>query len=140
MSESEIKITSRKVLSNNEIMEKFKCGCEGGIRKSKTTKTVVLVNNRIKNIYPNVWQNGILYFSGAERSGDQVIDKGLNKSLLSAFENDWPVYLFEVSEPKKYTFLGRVELFEEPFQKKEKDISGMQRNVWKFPLKLKEDE
>lgn len=133
-----INIKHNQILTNNEIMEIFKCACEGGIRISKRTKTVVLVINTFKGCYNDIsWQDGILNYRGSGSKGNQSIEKGLNKSLLLAFRSNTPVYLFDVKKDKEYSYLGEVVLSNEPFQEEQPDKEGKMRKVWMFPLKLK---
>jgi len=44
--------------------------------------------------------------------------------------------LFSKDINKKYVFEGQVELYDQPYQLSEKDINGVTRLVWKFPLKI----
>ena len=67
--------------------------------------------------------------------GDQDINFMQNKTLNNSKTNGIEVFLFEVFEPKKYVFGGRVELAGEPYQEKQKDDEDNMRNVWIFPLK-----
>lgn len=126
-------------LDNRTLMTIFKCACEGGIRPSKSTNTVVLVVNHIKNRNKAGWRSGVLDFAGSGSKGDQTLSRGLNKSLMRAFENNMPVYLFEVFEQGKYTFRGRVNLASPPFAEEGEDSEGHARKIWVFPLR-KHDE
>ena len=72
---------------------------------------------------------------GAE--GDQQLDFQQNKTLAESRTNGVKVHLFEVFEPKKYSYIGEVYLEDEPYQEKQKDKNGLLRNVWVFPLKRK---
>lgn len=46
------------------------------------------------------------------------------------------MYLFTIDKKRRYTFEGRVELYDTPYQVKEKDVNGDERLVWKFPLEI----
>lgn len=119
------------VATNSEIMANFHCACEGGIRPANATNSIVLVLNHTKMDHSDDWHGPVLWFRGAGSTGDQTLDRGRNKTLLAAFQTARPVYLFEVFKPGKYTFRGRLELAEQPFQQTEDN-----RKVWIFPLKL----
>lgn len=125
-----------QTLSNAEIMAIFHCACEGGIRPSNYTDSIVVVVNHVKNPARENWHDATLWFQGSGSKGDQVLNKGRNRTLNTAFATGRPVYLFEVYAQGKYTFRGRVELDGEPFQRKEKDMEGNDRRVWIFPLMI----
>lgn len=121
-------------LSNRQIMDMFKCACEGGIRPANATNTIVLVVNHTKTASDDAWQDGIFNFTGAGSLGDQTLDKGRNKTLLQGLESGRPVYLFEVFKPKVYTYQGRVKLAKRPWQAEKPDREDKLRKVWIFPL------
>lgn len=120
------------VASNAEIMATFHCACEGGIRAANATNSIVLVLNHTKHPHSQDWHGDTLWFRGAGSKGDQTLDKGRNKTLLAAFSDGRPVYLFEVFSAKNYTFRGRIGLAGAPFQ--ETEAGG--RKIWIFPLKI----
>ena len=123
--------TPGQIVANKQIMANFRCACEGGIRPANATNSVVLVLNHTKINHADDWHGSVLWFRGSGAKGDQTIDKGRNKTLLNAFHSDRPVYLFEVSTPGEYTFRGRVELADVPFQQ-----PSQGRMVWIFPIRL----
>ena len=53
-----------QILKNSEIVEIFKCGNMGGMRRSKTTNTLVIVSDYTKGIYHDKWIGGILHYTG----------------------------------------------------------------------------
>lgn len=57
-------ITSGDIIDNARLVEIFKCSTQGGMRRSRTTNTLVLVANEVKSIYTDEWQNGILMYTG----------------------------------------------------------------------------
>ena len=105
------KLKLGQVVDNKELMHIFKCGNMGGMRKSNKTNALVIISDYTKGLYNDKWTGSILHYTGIE------------------------VFLFEVFEPKKYVFGGRVELAGEPYQEKQKDDEDNMRNVWIFPLK-----
>lgn len=122
-------------ISNAEIMAIFRCACEGGIRPSRRTGTIVLVVNHLKPP-EEIWRAGVLNFAGFGGKGDQTLAGGRNKTLLAAFEQGKGVYLFEVFRQGEYTYRGRVELAGPPFERQAPDRDGQARRVWLFPLRL----
>lgn len=94
-------------------MSIFHCACEGGIRYSSKTATIVLVVNNTKNGLPNIWQNGILQFAGRIVK-DNGNPGGQNRRLETVLRDNGNVFLFEVDTPGKYEFKGKVELVAKP--------------------------
>lgn len=126
------------VISNDDMKNEFRCSNMGGMRRSKKTNTLVLVMDHTKGLYDDKWKDGILYYTGMGKYGDQEL-KGQNKTLAQYFLHDIQVHLFEVYKPKKYTYKGRVKLAGKPFQEIQEDEAGRDRKVWIFPLKVIED-
>lgn len=125
-----------QAISNRELMRIFRCACEGGIRPSNSTRTVVLVLNHTKRNHAEDWHGDVLWFQGSGSRGDQELDRGRNHTLLTALEDGRPVCLFEVYAAGKYTFRGPVQLAARPFQQEAQGSDGLARKVWIFPLKL----
>lgn len=125
------------VVSNAVMAEAFKVGNMGGMRRSKTTGTLVLISDNTKGLYSDKWNEGILHYTGMGKIGDQALDKTQNKTLAESQENGVEVHLFEVDEPGKYTYEGVVELAGKPYQETQPDDNGNPRKVWMFPLKKK---
>lgn len=124
------------IYQNSEICETFKCSNQGGMRRSHTTNTLVIISDYTKGLYNDRWESDILYYTGMGRSGDQSISSTQNKTLLESNINGVRVFLFEVFVPGQYVFRGQVKLVGEPYQEQQKDENGQIRNVWIFPLSL----
>lgn len=56
----DLQIARGTILTNTEIVEKFQCGNMGGMRRSKKTGTLVLVSDKTKKLYQDVWKK--MYF------------------------------------------------------------------------------
>jgi len=128
------------ILTNEDITNIFGCSGQGGMRRSHKTNTLVLISNhdKLNNPYNDRWIGNIFHYTGMGMEGDQSLDFNQNKTLSnSRSEIDLGVFLFEVFESKKYTYVGEVELVDKPYQEKQKDLEGRDRRVWVFPLKLK---
>ena len=128
--------------TNEDIKNIFGCAPQGGMRRSHKTNTLVLISNhdKLNNPYNDRWIGKIFHYTGMGMEGDQSLEFNQNKTLSnSRNEQDLGVFLFEVFEPRKYTYIGEVELADKPYQEKQKDLGGKDRRVWIFPLKLKDN-
>lgn len=123
-----------QVVSNNDIVSEFKVGNMGGMRRSLTTGTLVIIADHTKFLYDDKYYNQEIHYTGMGKYGDQVL-KSQNRTLAESNTNGVEVHLFEVFEPKKYTYQGIVKLVDEPYQEVQKDENKIPRKVWIFPLK-----
>jgi 5-methylcytosine-specific restriction protein A len=129
-----------ETIDNRRLSETFQCGTQGGMRRSLTTNTLVLVSDHTKTVYQDRWDTSeVLRYTGMGLTGDQSLDKQ-NKTLAESPQNGVEVYLFEVLEKGAYWFRGQVELAEEPYQETQADKNGDMRRVWIFPLILSEKD
>lgn len=124
------------VLNNNELMKTFKCSGQGGMRKSNTTNTLILISDDTKSLYEDKWYNDEFHYTGMGKSGDQSLEFMQNKTLAQSNSNGIEVHLFEVFEKKQYTYAGVVKLSGEPYQAIQRGEDGQLRKVWIFKLKL----
>lgn len=128
------------IYSNNEIASTFKCSNMGGMRRSISTNSLVLIAKHVNPLYDDQWtEDGILNYTGMGTVGDQNISFGQNKTLATAKQNDIKVYLFESYKENEYYFCGEVELCGGIFTARELDAEGNLRNVLKFPLRRIDD-
>lgn len=126
------------IYSNSDIVKTFKCSPMQGMRRSKTTNSLVLIAKHNNPLYDDTWtQDGILNYTGMGTVGDQNIDFGQNKTLKNAKLQNIKVYLFESYKDNEYYYCGEVELCGKIFESKEPDINGNIRTVLKFPIKKK---
>lgn len=128
------------VITNHELGTIFKCGNSGGMRKSNTRKSLVIVNDQTKGLYENRWEGDILHYTGMGRSGDQSLHYQQNATLNESNTNGVKLFLFEVVKATEYTYLGPVVLHAMPYQERQPDQDDQIRNVWIFPLKLNHSE
>ena len=61
-------------ITHPEICTAFQCGNMGGMRRSKTTNTLVIVSDYTKGIYHDKWIGGVLHYTGMGKNGDQDIN------------------------------------------------------------------
>lgn len=125
-------------VSNSQIINVFKCGNMGGMRRSRVTNSLMIISDHTKGLYEDKWDRYILHYTGMGKSGDQKINFAQNKTLTQSNENGIEVHLFEVFEATKYIYRGEVKLVAGPYQDRQKGEDGVERSVWMFPLKLLE--
>ncbi len=114
------KLELGKAITNDELRATFVCGNMGGMRRSKTTNTLVIISDHTKGLYEDKWFGDTLHYIGMGKKGDQDIN--------------------EVFERKKYIYRGQVKLSETPYQEKQKDEDGILRTVWVFPVKVVDND
>jgi len=124
------------ILNNNDLMSTFKCSGQGGMRKSNTTKTLILISDDTKPLYEDKWYGDEFHYTGMGKSGDQSLEFMQNKTLAQSNSNGIEVHLFEVFQKTQYTYVGVVQLNGQPYQATQRGKDGKLRKVWVFKLKL----
>ena len=124
-----------QILKNADIVNTFKCGNMGGMRRSKTTNTLVIVSDYTKGIYHDKWIGGVLHYTGMGKSGDQDINWAQNATLAECGHNGVDVHLFEVIDAGEYIYCGRIELVSKPYIEIQPGEDGNNRKVWMFPIR-----
>lgn len=124
-----------QILKNADIVEIFKCGNMGGMRRSRTTNTLVIVSDYTKGIYHDKWIGGVLHYTGMGKSGDQDINWAQNATLAECGHNGVAVHLFEVIDAGEYIYCGRIELVSKPYTEIQPGEDGNDRSVWMFPIR-----
>lgn len=123
------------VVKNHELMALFDIGMMGGMRRSRKRNCLVLISDPFKAKYEDKWRGDIFHYTGMGQKGDQGFTDQ-NKTLRDAKQLGIPVYLFEVFEPKQYTFIGQVEVVGKIYTATQTDVDGNPRSVLVFPLKV----
>lgn len=124
-----------QILQNKDIVDIFKCGNMGGMRRSRKTNTLVIVSDYTKGLYHDKWIDGILHYTGMGKTGDQDIGWAQNKTLAECKYNGIDVHLFEVIDPGEYIYCGRVQLVDQPYIDTQQGEDGNPRKVWIFPIR-----
>lgn len=124
-----------QVLKNVDIVNIFKCGNMGGMRRSKVTNTLVIVSDYTKGIYHDKWIGGVLHYTGMGKLGDQDIHWAQNAILAECGFNGVDVHLFEVIDAGEYIYCGRIELVGKPYTEMQLGEDGVPRSVWMFPIR-----
>ena len=127
-------------VTNAELCDIFQCSGQGGMRRSLRTNSLVLVSNPFKAAYGDVWRGVVFHYTGMGLTGDQSLEFAQNRTLNELPTNGVKAFLFEVFEPKCYTFIGEVMLADQPYQTEQEDMNGDLRKVWIFPLALASGE
>jgi 5-methylcytosine-specific restriction protein A len=125
------------IINNEELCNIFSCSTQGGMRRSHTTNSLVIVSNHIKSIYDDRWLGDIFHYTGMGTKGDQSLDFAQNKTLNESNKTNVSVHLFEVFVEKEYTYIGQVGLCSDPYFERQPDEDGKIRNACVFPLMLK---
>lgn len=69
-------------ITNADVVKIFACGNMGGMRRSKKTGTLVIISDETKGLYRDEWQEGILYYTGMGKVGNQVLNGNQNGTLF----------------------------------------------------------
>ncbi|APC78881.1 TPA: HNH endonuclease [Clostridium botulinum] len=122
------------IITNDSMRKIFVCGNMGGMRRSKSTNTLIIISDHTKGLYEDKWVGDVLYYTGMGKREDQDINSSQNRTLNESNNNGVDVFLFEVFKANNYIYRGQVKLLEKPYQEKQKDEDGILRNVWIFPV------
>ena len=122
-------------ITNADIVEIFKCGNMGGMRRSRATNTLVIISDYTKGLYHDKWIGGVLHYTGMGKSGDQDIHWAQNATLAESDFNGIDVHLFEVIDAGEYIYCGRIELVSKPYTDVQPGEDGNDRKVWMFPIR-----
>ena len=105
------------VYTNDVIAKVFKCSKQGGMRKSNTTNTLVLISKQTgSSVYHDTWVDNMLHYTGMGQEGDQKLDFAQNRTLKDSAKNGVTVHLFEVFKDTEYTYAGIIELAGLPYK------------------------
>ena len=121
-------------INNARLCDIFGCSPQGGMRKSNSTNTLVIVTDYTRGIYHDKWIGGVLHYTGMGLSSDQDINYMQNRTLNESGFNGVDVHLFEVMDPTVYIYCGRIQLVGKPYTEVQPDQDGIDRKVWMFPV------
>lgn len=124
-----------QIVKNADIVEVFKCGNMGGMRRSRTTNTLVIVSDYTKGLYHDKWIGGVLHYTGMGKSGDQDIHWAQNATLAESDYNGVDVHLFEVMDAGEYVYCGRIELVSKPYTDVQPGEDGDDRKGYSYQSK-----
>lgn len=123
---------------NDDIRRIFLVSSQGGMRRSIRANSLILFAlHNPGNPYEDKWgDDGIMHYTGMGLNGDQSLGYAQNKTLAESRDNGVDIHLFESFERNAYIYRGRVGLAGDPYTDRQKDESGRERQVIKFPLKM----
>ena len=101
------KLELGQAITNDELRTIFICGNMGGMRRSKTTNSLVIISDHTKGLYEDKWFGDTLHYTGMGKKGDQDINASQNRTLNESNTNGVDVFLFEVFESNKYIYRSR---------------------------------
>ncbi|WP_019390480.1 AAA family ATPase [Priestia filamentosa] len=128
-------IKSGEIITNKELMNIFRCGGQGGMRRSIKTNTLVLISDFTSNIYRNAEKRvGIWHFMGMGTDGNQKLEYRQNLTLYKSNENKVDLHLFKKIKKDEYEYISRVLLAGEPERVKENNDDINSREILLFPL------
>ena len=107
----------------------------GGMRRSKTTNTLVIVSDYTKGLYHDKWIGGVLHYTGMGKSGDQDINWAQNATLAASGHNGVDVHYSTVIRAGDYIYCGRIQLIDKPYTDIQPGEDGIDRKVWVFPIR-----
>lgn len=127
-------------LNNRGLMDIFKIGISGGMRRSTYANALILVSDHTKATYEDRWIGDVFHYTGMGLEGNQSLDYSQNKTLNNSNRDNITLYLFEVFIAGRYKYIGEVYLAGEPYEELQPDKNGTPRTVYVFPLKVKEGQ
>jgi 5-methylcytosine-specific restriction protein A len=122
------------VVTNRKIKDEFGVSPQGGMRRSLSTNSLVLITGTANSLYEDTWNNGVLKYTGTGRVGDQTM-AGQNKVLAESTRSGIGVHLFTGQAKNQYRYDGEVKLSGAPARAKQLDALGHMRSVWMFTLR-----
>jgi len=125
-----------EIITNDKLVDIFKCGNMGGMRRSYATNSLVLIMDHTKKFYCDSRERDKVKYTGMGKTGYMELNYAQNKTLKESRTNGVNVFMFEVTNPGEYSYLGRIVLDGEPYQDYQDDVNNNTRRVWIFPLKL----
>jgi len=127
-----------EVISNEHLMELFKCSSQGAMRRSLKTDSIVLVSDHTRRGCDDKWIGRTFHFTGMGLSGEQGLSFNQNKALCEADERGTGLYLFEVFRDDQYTYVGEVRFADNPYLSRQTDGRKNVRDVTVFPLMIRD--
>ncbi|MCW7475611.1 HNH endonuclease [Leptospira levettii] len=120
-------------ISNDQLTEMFEVANTGGMRKSRKNNLLILISDPYKGYYTNRWDGDTLYYTGTGKTGDQKLEKQ-NYDLANSINTGLQIHLFEVLNPKRYFYHGKVKFAGNIIKEQQIDNKGKLRDVLIFPL------
>ncbi len=137
-----IELKPGEKINNKELCRIFTVNNSSGMRRSVKNNCLVLIAYHTNQKYNDRWESGgkEFHYTGMGMEGDQRLDYAQNKVLYESNASKTKIYLFEVFNQNEYTYQGNVILEREPYRERQEDKNHHLRNVYIFPLKLKDSK
>ena len=135
--DGEIPVKPGDIIDNETLRTVFKCSVQGAMRRSPGTSSLVLVSDHTRPACDDKWIGKTFHFTGIGLTGEQGFSFNQNKTLVESNEKGTRLFLFEVFEAGNYTYIGEVELADNPYLSRQTDSEKTLRDVTVFPLMLR---
>jgi 5-methylcytosine-specific restriction enzyme A len=129
-------VSPGEIIDNDRLREIFRCNAAGTMRRSQKTNSLVLISDHTRPGCDDKWIGKTFHFTGIGLNGEPGLSFNQNKSLCESTEKGTSLYLFEVFEAGAYTYIGEVELADNPYLSRQTDSEKKTRDVTVFPLRL----
>jgi 5-methylcytosine-specific restriction enzyme A len=127
-------IKPHEIINNETLREIFGCSATGAMRRSPKNNSLVLVSDHTRPGCDDKWIGRTFHFTGMGLTGEQGLSFNQNKALCESNEKGTAVYLFEVFTKGNYTYIGEVELADNPYLSRQTDREKTVRDITVFPL------
>ncbi len=125
------------VVDNESLRAVFRCSLQGSMRWSAGTGSLVLIADHTETGNEDKWIGKVFHFTGMGTVGEDGPVSRQNKTLAAAKETGTRLFLFEVFFPGQFTYIGEVELMDNPYRSRQMDSGRQMRDVLVYPLELK---
>jgi 5-methylcytosine-specific restriction protein A len=133
----ELPVKPGEVIDNEMLRTTFRCSSQGAMRRSFTTNCLILISDHTRPACDDKWIGKTYHFTGMGLTGEQGLSFNQNKALCESGEKGTGLFLFEVFAESNYTYIGEVELADNPYLSRQTDSEKIIRDVTVFPLKLR---
>ena len=117
-------LKTNEILTPSQLADLFQVKTLKQSRFIKETNTLVLISDYTQGDRPNKWIGDILHLTG-----NQKITGSTYAKLADSRTNGVTIHLFQVMNPKEYTYSGLVKLAGDPYTE-----MGPEGLVWVFPI------
>lgn len=114
-----------EIVTSSRLAELFHVKTLRRSRFIKETNTLVLISDYTRTSHPNKWIGDTLHLTGSPKIGGPFYSK-----LADSRTNGVTIHLFQVMNPKEYTYSGLVKLAGDPYTE-----NGPDGLVWVFPVR-----
>ena len=118
-------LKTNEVVTPSQLADLFQVKTLKQSRFIKETNTLVLISDYTKGERPNKWIGDTLHLTGNHKITGSTYFK-----LADSRTNGLTIHLFQVMNPKEYTYSGLVKLAGDPYTE-----NGPDGLVWVFPVR-----